>query len=219
MNCKICGEMLEVTEPDDDCVEEELFYVCKTCGATHTRVKDEYWLDDTVENKVLQIDYCKHDEFKVFDNGGKTIDRYTVVFNDGDYVGMSESPFHPQGFCQHGEGLDFDGDLSHLGKEISLTDLPKDCQKVVVKDMADMSASEVLRCPKCGVEIDRLLVLCVQTTQEYMFARGDELEFDHRETFEHNTKECRCPECEEMLFENGCDGVAFLKGEKNAEVS
>ena len=58
---------------------------------------------------------------RCYDNGGKTFDRFTVVFS-GNYrsipnrrcrakngpldfqnVGMSESPFHPQGFGQHGE--------------------------------------------------------------------------------------------------------------------
>jgi hypothetical protein len=43
-----------------------------------------------------------------YDNGGETIDRYTVVYLDlkegpglFSSVGMNESPFHPQGFGQH----------------------------------------------------------------------------------------------------------------------
>ncbi len=46
----------------------------------------------------------------VLDNGGRTCDRYTVIFG-GDlmvcgrlqYLGLSENPSHPQGFSQWGE--------------------------------------------------------------------------------------------------------------------
>jgi hypothetical protein len=38
----------------------------------------------------------------VFDNGGKTFDRYTILNKKtGDINGSSNSPFHPQGFGQH----------------------------------------------------------------------------------------------------------------------
>jgi hypothetical protein len=48
---------------------------------------------------------------RCYDNGGETFDRFTVVFSGryrhltgGEFwhVGMSEHPFHPQGFGQHG---------------------------------------------------------------------------------------------------------------------
>jgi len=45
---------------------------------------------------------------RIYDNGGASFDRYTVVFmNEPEYqparhaLGMSEHPFHPQGFGQH----------------------------------------------------------------------------------------------------------------------
>lgn len=38
------------------------------------------------------------------DNKGATFDQYTVYFNDGTYLGMSDNPTHPQGFSQWGEG-------------------------------------------------------------------------------------------------------------------
>jgi hypothetical protein len=46
---------------------------------------------------------------KVYDNGGRSFDQYTVVYiyGDGAYDmrGMSENPNHPQGFNQYaGEG-------------------------------------------------------------------------------------------------------------------
>lgn len=82
---------------------------------------------------------------KIYDNGGETIDRYTVVFTwlkigRCVYVGMSGSPFNPQGFCQHGEHterIDYPR-YSHLGKKITFADLPIDCQKVVIEDYKEM---------------------------------------------------------------------------------
>lgn len=72
---------------------------------------------------------------KIYDNNGKTCDRYTVVFldekekakNTYTCIAMSETPFHPQGFCQYSTAM-----LGrHLGKKIEFKDLPSDCQKVV----------------------------------------------------------------------------------------
>jgi hypothetical protein len=81
--------------------------------------------------KIMQI--------QIYDNEGKTFDRYTVVYMDEpeDHqgllacVGMSEHPFHPQGFGMHSSaspGL-------HLGKRISFRDLPPDCQRIVLRDL------------------------------------------------------------------------------------
>jgi len=78
----------------------------------------------------------------IYDNGGKTIDRYTVYYdNPKDWgitaqiypcVGMSAAPFHPQGFGQHSEGM-----LGkHNGKRIKFEELPEDCQKLVKQDLA-----------------------------------------------------------------------------------
>jgi hypothetical protein len=90
---------------------------------------------------------------RVYDNGGETFDRYTVVFtgnylktgSDGvrrfQYVGMSENPYHPQGFCQHGESEWQPIDrptYSHLGKKITFDKLPQDCQKAVLDDYASI---------------------------------------------------------------------------------
>lgn len=46
--------------------------------------------------------------FRIVDNGGSSVDRYTVVFSDGSYLGLSGSPSHPQGFSQSGEDIDPD---------------------------------------------------------------------------------------------------------------
>jgi len=39
--------------------------------------------------------------FRIFDNGGKTLDRYTLINSDGDVFGFDEHPFHPLGFGQY----------------------------------------------------------------------------------------------------------------------
>lgn len=76
---------------------------------------------------------------KCYDNGGKTFDRYTVIYMDDperghnlfSSVGMSEHPFHPQGFGQHGAARPG----RHLGKRIKFEELPVDCQKLVLQDL------------------------------------------------------------------------------------
>ena len=85
----------------------------------------------------------------IYDNGGRTWDRYTVVYepetdgwlpeNSGpywSYVGMSDMPFHPQGFCQHGETHPRRPIRHWADKVIRFEDLPTDCQKVVKRDTA-----------------------------------------------------------------------------------
>ena len=66
--------------------------------------------------------------FRITDNCGATADRYTVTFSDGDYLGLSGLPWHPQGVSQSGERLDpnFQQEKVENGEEIDLAlgDLP-----------------------------------------------------------------------------------------------
>ena len=73
---------------------------------------------------------------KVYDDNGKTIDRYTIVYLD-EYdgytgyhtcLGMSANPSSAQGVAQYCDCIDGD----HLGKEIPFGDLPEECQKLFV---------------------------------------------------------------------------------------
>ena len=71
---------------------------------------------------------------RCYDNGGKTFDRYSVVFMNEpeshglfNSLGMSADPFHPQGFGQHSAAQPG----RHLGVRIKFEDLPGDCQKAV----------------------------------------------------------------------------------------
>jgi len=85
----------------------------------------------------------------VYDNGGKTADRYTIVFTgryrhktNGSFVhlGASAHPFHPQGVGMHGESrdqIDYPS-YGHLGKKIGFKDLPPDVQKFVVITYKDI---------------------------------------------------------------------------------
>jgi len=85
---------------------------------------------------------------RCYDNGGETLDRYTVVFTGnyrnikrGDqylYLGMSEYPY--QAIGQHGSSNDpIDRpQYSHLGKKIKFSDLPIDCKTCVIDDYKEI---------------------------------------------------------------------------------
>jgi len=83
---------------------------------------------------------------RCYDSGPDgSADRYTVVYTGKasgfSYVGMSGSPYHPQGVCQHGEGTNSPIDkptYGHLGKKIKFADLPEDCKKVVISDYKEL---------------------------------------------------------------------------------
>ncbi|MCG8686736.1 MAG: hypothetical protein MI892_17790 [Desulfobacterales bacterium] len=69
---------------------------------------------------------------EIRDNGGDTMDRYTVIFNqletNGSYtaLGMNSTPFHSIGtHCTATLG-------DHLGKLIEFEDLPMDCQEATL---------------------------------------------------------------------------------------
>jgi hypothetical protein len=88
---------------------------------------------------------------RCYDNNGATADRNTVVYmSRADYgftreyirttgrdfypcLGMSASPFHPQGIGQHSDCV-----LGpHLGKRVPFATLPEDCQKAVLSDLRE----------------------------------------------------------------------------------
>lgn len=74
---------------------------------------------------------------RIYDNGGATFDRFTAVYLDqpergGLYAarGMSEDPFHPQGFGQMCSA----SDGPHLGKRVPLAALPEAVQRCIYQD-------------------------------------------------------------------------------------
>jgi len=88
-----------------------------------------------------------------YDNGGETLDRYTVVFTKAlqsvqkkryfMYVGMSEDPY--KGVGTHGDAKNRidkpNGD--HLGKKIRFEDLPPMCKLLVLEDYRELYPSSV----------------------------------------------------------------------------
>lgn len=60
--------------------------------------------------------------FRITDNGGASVDRYTVVFSDGSYLGLSGNPTSPVGFSQWGERIDVESLSNRVesGEEIDL---------------------------------------------------------------------------------------------------
>ncbi len=73
--------------------------------------------------KKQNFDFLK--KVVVFDNGGKTSDRYTIIFLDGTYAGSSQSPCSANGFYQHGDRIQWkrlDEDDDIYGRFRHLTD-------------------------------------------------------------------------------------------------
>ncbi len=75
---------------------------------------------------------------RLYDNGGKTFDRYTVIYMDepercGGYAarGMSQNPFHGFGQCCTA----YPG--AHLGRRIDFDALPEPCKQVVLQDLTE----------------------------------------------------------------------------------
>ena len=95
---------------------------------------------------------------RCYDNGGETLDRYTVVFTGryrhktgGEFwhLGMNSQPFH--GIGQHGQSdtqIDYPA-YAHLGRKIAFGDLPEDCRRLVLQtycylwDIRDPATGEV----------------------------------------------------------------------------
>jgi hypothetical protein len=87
---------------------------------------------------------------EVWDNGGKTFDRYTIAISglqeyNGTpytyYMGASENPYSPQGFGQHSRELTTAeykaqrGGFWQLGKRVRVYDLPKPVQRMIANEL------------------------------------------------------------------------------------
>ena len=82
----------------------------------------------------------------IFDNGGRTIDRYTIILSDGSVFGANETPTDPaKGFGVYaGTTTDLRGKTQfefcwearmegHLGKEIPFKVLPNEVKDYISK--------------------------------------------------------------------------------------
>lgn len=95
----------------------------------------------------------------VYDNGGKTADRYTAIYgaplwsHEWCRVGclpcrsMSADPFHPQGVGMFGEAERG----PHLGRKVRFLDLPEPVRRCIVADC---------RCDECGADLDTADHVC-----------------------------------------------------------
>ena len=94
--------------------------------------------------------YLNGHRLRIYDNGGKTADRYTVLFmdqqerSDGVYscLGMDKDPFHPCGIGQHSSGTPG----VHLGRRIPFEMLPEPCRRAVLADCPRNGTHEVGWC-------------------------------------------------------------------------
>jgi len=74
-------------------------------------------------------------KIKVYDNGGKTWDRYTVSI-DEDVYSMSANATSPDGFNQYwGELKDFDKPMSRFGKRLYIDEgqVPEEVCKAIAQ--------------------------------------------------------------------------------------
>ena len=86
---------------------------------------------------------------EAWDNGGKTIDRYSVAISglmqvDKEpytfWLGANDEPFHPQGYGMHcGEIQTREykaqrGGWRHLGKRVSWWNLPEQVQQFILQE-------------------------------------------------------------------------------------
>ena len=102
------------------------------------------------------LEGAPHEVLDVFDNGGKTADRYTVFFvffgepmlifpPPGEnvytpYLGMSENPSHPQGVGMWGELRAYevaDYRYKHGRERIRWADLPDAVRECVTRSIAE----------------------------------------------------------------------------------
>ncbi len=120
------GDLPELMEMSDVTQKELDYYLSRGCNHV---VTDE--LEIPMEDEP---DYDS--EVEVYDNGGKTADRFTVIIGDFVY-GMSMDPGHPQGFDQFSHTASPDNlkilrnSPSTIGKRISFYNLPESVQLAI----------------------------------------------------------------------------------------
>jgi hypothetical protein len=119
-------------------VEEAEHTLVLDCGAPVTAARSEEqqaFEDGLMDGGELDSEDVDGADVRVYDNGGETFDRYTIVVENPEdpgersWLGSSENPFHPQGFGQHlGDSVQ---EGTHLGEKIKFANLPEQVQKFV----------------------------------------------------------------------------------------
>lgn len=110
--------------------------------------------------KKQDFDFLK--KVVIFDNGGKTSDRYTIIFLDGSYAGSSRMPCSPNGFYQHGDRIQWerldtvDQEFSHLTDKEEIKGynrVHKGLGKYKTLNAMKRLSKQVLDCIKHDVEV------------------------------------------------------------------
>lgn len=86
----------------------------------------------------------------IWDNGGRTTDRYTIAISgirenteSGNtyvtFLGASHNPFSPNGYGEHVHEIETESyfleNYAHLGKRIGWYDLPADVRRFVASEL------------------------------------------------------------------------------------
>jgi hypothetical protein len=104
------------------------------------RTEDQQAFEDGLSDGNLDSEDVDGADVRVYDNGGETFDRYTIVVENPEtqersWLGASENPFHPSGFGQHLGDRVQEG--AHLGNKIKFAELPEQVQKFVREEAKD----------------------------------------------------------------------------------
>lgn len=89
--------------------------------------------------RIPQNETVNGHPIRCYDNGGRSADRYTVIYMDapehrpGTFGarGMDDRPFHPQGFGMYCDAMPG----RHIGRRVLFSTLPPDCQRAVLQDL------------------------------------------------------------------------------------
>ena len=114
-----------------------------------SEILDVIWLDTVKLSKGIPKEECKGryrfykrtPAYIVFDNEGDSFDRYTVINEDGDMLGLSDNPTHPQGFSQFcGNCVDNYVDYSYGGSWRRHLNVPKIIQHELPRIIKEFEA-------------------------------------------------------------------------------
>jgi hypothetical protein len=122
-------------KPMDRETEQQIIKTLWTAG--HERLAKQFAIAQGYRVKSAAMP-----KVRVYDNGGETADRYTVVPQGPDYrerngdqmmLGLSSNPTSPQGVSQWSSGQEG----PHLGKKIPFNKLPPEIQKHVLRRLSE----------------------------------------------------------------------------------
>ena len=134
--CPQCGELLGWNKENGLAGQR-----CVSCGYTFTGHERKQAGTRRVDRAARLLPEGKPRYVHCYDNGGKSADRYTVVFTGryrkrtaGEFlhIGANANPFHPQGIgmhCSSPTQIDWPT-YGHLGKKITFDQLPDDVQRL-----------------------------------------------------------------------------------------